>query len=149
MPSSVGASRRLWEFTLLCADPTVASTFTVCCTRPERRRSRVGLSFAPLQLVSNQRLLDLGLAVGPQIGMFRSKASSSLRLGTSSHHVGAVSFARAEVLPLLVGVPAEPIGAVPPSRVWPCSWTTTALSTANSTNWCVQCFKETRNTDQS
>ena len=45
----------------------------------------------------------------------------SLRLGASSNQVGAVSFTRAEVLP-------ESMGAVPPSRVRPVPWTTTALS---------------------
>ena len=58
-------------------------------------RSGFGLSLASMQQVSNQRLLDLGLAdwCVPE----------------------PVLFARAKVLPLLVGVLAEPIGAVPPS----------------------------------
>ena len=58
-------------------------------------RSGFGLSLASMQQVSNQRHLDLGLA--------------------DWYVPERVLFARAKALPLLVGVLAEAIGAVPPS----------------------------------
>ena len=64
MSSSVGASRRLPEFTLLCADPTVASTGTSAAHAPNVAFPVSVCLPAPTQQVSNQRLLDLGLAVG-------------------------------------------------------------------------------------
>ena len=76
MSSSVGASRRLPDFSLLCANPAVASVGTsaahapngsvpvLVCLPHQRGRSRVNASFT------------WGFPLGPKIGMFRSIASS-------------------------------------------------------------------------
>ena len=64
--SSPDSASRPSQFTLLYADDR-----HVRCTCSEWLRSCFGLSLAPTQQVSNQRLLDLKL-----LGMFRSIASS-------------------------------------------------------------------------
>ena len=95
----VGACRRLWEFTLLCADPTVASIGTSAAHAPN------GAVPASVCLSHAASLESMPPSPGAcrvhKLG-FRSTASSLIS---------------SEVLPPLVGVPAEPIGAVPLSRI--------------------------------
>ena len=78
--------------------------------------------FAPTQQVLNQCFLNFAMPSGPQTGVFRSITNSLI---SSARNLPPV---RAEALLPLVGVPARPIGAVPPSRVRPRLWTTTAVS---------------------
>ena len=80
-PSSTSATRRSHEdifFRPQPASPGVhpAETGVVVHMLRERHRCWFCLSLAPTQQVSDQRLLDLGLAVGSSQEMFRSRASS-------------------------------------------------------------------------
>ena len=104
---STSSTRRSREDTFLCrsqsTSPGIYSALCrpdrrvdrhVRCTRPERCRSRFGLSLAPTQQVSNQRLLTWGLPLGPPIGMVRSIASSLISSARNLFQPSGSSFFR-------------------------------------------------------
>ena len=80
MSGSVESSRRLWEFSLLCADPTVTSTGTSDAHAPN------------VDVFTSVCLW--GFPLGPRIGMFRSMASSLISSIRNLFQPGGSSFFR-------------------------------------------------------